>query len=359
MTNFDSEPKPKKRLLSRILPGALTVILVGGGLYAVLAPTPYLVEQPGPVYNVFSNVGGVPIISVEGHKSYPTTGSLNMLTVTLQGDSARGASWLNVGLAKIDPSLAIVNKTDIYPPGWDDAKLNQDAEQMMVDSQANAKAAALNLLHIPFKSSIKITEVSKSSPAGKYLKASDTLVTVDGKVAKNIDELRNIVAATKGKRPLAFVIKRGSVEKTFNITPVLNKGEWRVGVYVQEVPEFPFKINIEVGDVGGPSGGQILALAVYDKLTPGALTGGMNIAGTGTVDPEGNIGPIGGIRQKMYGALRAGVHYFLAPDTNCDEVIGHIPDGLNVFKVHTLKDSLKAVAAIKAGNTKDLAVCTK
>ncbi len=359
MTNFDSELKPKRGLLSKILAWGATVVLVGGGLFVTLAPTPYLVEQPGPVYNVFSTVGGVPIIAVEGHESYPTTGSLNMLTVTLLGDSARGASWLNVGLAKIDPSLAIIDKADIYPPGWDDQKLNEEADVMMLDSQSNAKAAALNLLKIPFTSSIKVTQVSKSTPASKVLKAGDTLLTVDGKVATGIDQLREFVAATKGQRALKLVLSRDGVQKNISITPALIDKEWRLGIYVQEVPEFPFKINIEVGDVGGPSGGQILALAIYDKLTPGSLTGGKNIAGTGTIDPAGNIGPIGGIRQKMYGALRAGVKYFLAPDSNCDEVVGHIPDGLNVFKVHTIKDSLKAVAAIKSGNTKDLAVCTK
>ncbi len=359
MTYFDSEPKAKRGLLPRIVSWGISFVLVGGGLFATLAPTPYLVEQPGPVYNVLSNIGGAPMITVSGQKSYPTSGSLNMLTVTLKGTSARGASWLDVGLAKVDPSLAIVKITDIYPPGWDDAKLNQDADLMMLDAQANAKAAALNLLHIPFTSEIKVTQVSKSSPAGPVLKAGDTLLKVDGKIATGIDQLKAYVSANKGAKPVSLVIERAGVKQTVAITPKLIQGEWRLGIYVQEVPSFPFKIDIQVGDVGGPSGGQILALAIFDKLTPGSLTGGKNIAGTGTVDPQGTIGPIGGIRQKMYGASRAGIKYFLAPDSNCDEVVGHIPDGLNVFKVKTLQDSLKALAAIKAGTIQDLPTCKK
>lgn len=359
MTNLDSEPKPTRKLLSRIASWGFTVVLVGGGLYATLAPTPYLVEQPGPVYNVLSNISGTPMITVNGKKAYPTSGSLNMLTVTLKGTSSRGASWLDVGLAKIDPSLAIVKITDVYPPGWDDAKLNQDADLMMLDAQANAKAAALSLLHIPYTSSIKVTQVSKSSPAGPVLKAADTLLSVNGKVATGIDQLKALVAADKGTKPIKLEIERSGIKSNVSITPKLIQGEWRLGIYVQEVPTFPFKIDIQVGDVGGPSGGQILALAIYDKLTPGSLTGGQNIAGTGTVNPQGEIGPIGGIRQKMYGASRAGIKYFLAPDSNCDEVVGHIPEGLNVFKVHTLQDSLKALAAIKNGSIKDLPICTK
>lgn len=359
MSNLDSDQKPQRSLAKKIAAWGVTAVLVGGGLFVCLAPTPYLVEQPGPVYNVLSTIGGKPMITIEGQKDYKTDGSLNMLTVTLQGSSAMGASWLNVGLAKIDPSLAIVNKTDIYPPGWDDAKLNQDADLMMLDAQANAKAAALNLLKIPFTSQIRVTLVDKSGPAANILKAGDTVITVAGQKATGIKQLRAMVAATKGKKPIDLVVDRSGVQKKLSITPVLIQGEWRMGVYVDSVPSFPFKINIEVGDIGGPSGGQILALAIYDKLTPGSLTGGKNISGTGTVDPQGNIGPIGGIRQKMYGAFRSGSRFFLAPATNCNEVVGHIPDGLNVFKVSTLQDSLRAVAAIKAGNFKSLPVCTK
>ena len=104
----------------------------------------------------------------------------------------------------------------------------------------------------------------------------------------------------------------------------------------------------------------MLALAIYDKLTPGSLTGGEKIAGTGTVDPDGNIGPIGGIVQKMWGASGAGVKWFLAPSENCSEVVGNIPKGISVIKVSTLQDSLAALKVIsEKGNTASLPTCTK
>jgi PDZ domain-containing protein len=133
-----------------------------------------------------------------------------------------------------------------------------------------------------------------------------------------------------------------------------------MGVYISAVPEFPFKIDIQVGNVGGPSGGQMLALAIYDQLTPGSLTGGQNIAGTGTVDSMGNIGPIGGIVQKMYGTSRAGIKWFLAPSANCDEVADHIPKGISVIKVSTIQDSLDALKVISSGgDATKLPTCTK
>ena len=106
-----------------------------------------------------------------------------------------------------------------------------------------------------------------------------------------------------------------------------------VGITPGAVYDFPFDVTINLGDVGGPSAGTMLALGVYDKLTPGELTGGERIAGTGTIAADGEVGAIGGIRQKMYGASGAGAEWFLAPASNCEEVVGHIPDGLDFVEV--------------------------
>ena len=93
----------------------------------------------------------------------------------------------------------------------------------------------------------------------------------------------------------------------------------------------------------------MFALGIIDKLTPGSLNGGADVAGTGTISSEGDVGAIGGIRQKLYGARNAGAEYFLAPASNCDEVVGHIPAGLSVFSVATLSDSLAALDALRSG----------
>ena len=359
MTFYAETPKPRS-LANRIVAWLVFAAITGAGLFLAIAPTPYLVEKAGPVYNVLSTIAGKPMITITGKQTYPTKGDLDMLTVTLKGDSTRGASWFDVGLAKFDSTVSIINKDDVYPPGWDDAKLNEEADMMMLDSQANAKAAALTLLGIPFTSSVKVTSVTKSGPAGNFLKAGDTLLTVQGEKARDIDQVKSFVRATKGKAQVQLEIERNGKRSIVYVLPKLIDKEWRMGIYVQSVPKFPFKIDIEVGNVGGPSGGQILTLAIYDKLTPGALTGGKKIAGTGTVSPDGTIGPIGGIRQKLYGAVRAGAKWFLAPSDNCDEVIGHVPDGIRVVKVSNIKDSLNAVKAIASSKgTSTLPSCTK
>ena len=137
-----------------------------------------------------------------------------------------------------------------------------------------------------------------------------------------------------------------------------SKGNTVVGVFLKTTFDVPTKVTIDAGDVGGPSAGMMFALAIYDRLTPGALTGGANIAGTGTIDDTGAVGPIGGIRQKLAGAKRGGAAWFLAPAANCAEVVGHVPDGLQVFKVATFAQARDAVEAIAAKRTAALPRCS-
>lgn len=359
MISFEDK-LPKKYLYRRVLGWLTTAALIGGGLFVVLAPTPYLVEQPGPVYNLLADIGKNPMISIPEQKTYPVSGDLSMLTVTLRGTSEKGASWLEVLWAKFDSSLSIINITDIYPEGWDDAKMDEQADLMMLDSQANAKGAALSLLEIPYTTEIKVTMVEKKGPAGDILKAADTLLTVQGQKATGLEQVRSLVAETKGERTVDMEIVRDGKKLSVSVLPKQIDKQWRMGIFVQTVPAFPFEIDVQVGNVGGPSAGQMLALAIYDKLTPGQLTRGKRVAGTGTIDLDGNIGPIGGAKQKMYGARRAGHEWFLVPSENCDQVLGNIPEGLKVVKVSTIEDSLAAVKAISTNTGTDkLLTCTK
>ncbi len=101
----------------------------------------------------------------------------------------------------------------------------------------------------------------------------------------------------------------------------------------------------------------MFALGIIDKMTPEDEAGGKDIAGTGTIDVNGDVGPIGGIRQKLAGAHRDGATWFLAPSSNCNEVVGHVPDGLRVVKIETLHEAREAVTAIGAGEADDLPTC--
>ncbi len=130
-----------------------------------------------------------------------------------------------------------------------------------------------------------------------------------------------------------------------------------IGVFVGGDYEFPFEVRIQLENVGGPSAGMMFALGIVDKLTPGELNGGLEVAGTGTISGSGEVGAIGGIRQKLWGAQRAGADWFLAPASNCAEVAGQVPAGLTVVAVDTLDDAIGALEAIAADDTASLPAC--
>ncbi len=118
------------------------------------------------------------------------------------------------------------------------------------------------------------------------------------------------------------------------------------------------KVDASAGDVGGPSAGLMMTLGIIDLVTPASETGGRTIAGTGTIGTNGRVGAIGGIRFKMIGARRAGATWFLAPASNCDEVVGHVPAGMRVVRVSTLSDAYSALVKIGKGDTSSLPACT-
>ncbi|WP_126029716.1 S16 family serine protease [Bifidobacterium callimiconis] len=118
------------------------------------------------------------------------------------------------------------------------------------------------------------------------------------------------------------------------------------------------KVSMNVDEIGGPSAGLMYTLGVIDKLTAANETGGKTIAGTGTIDDKGKVGAIGGIRLKMIGAKRDGATWFLAPKDNCDEVVGHVPDGIRDVQVDTLAEAYAALVKIGQGKGDSLPHCT-
>jgi PDZ domain-containing protein len=342
----------------------LAVALVGVTVVAML-PAPFVVEQPGPVYNTLGSQksGGaeVPLISIPSQKTYPTDGSLDMLTVRIVGNREDPLSWVEVAGAYFDPSRAVLPIDEIYPVGETVQQSDEQGRIDMQNSQKEAIAAALTNLGHTFPSRLDVVETQKGGPADGVLLPGDIITTVNGQTFADVSGLRAEIAKNGSDKPATVVVQRGGEEKTFEITPVQSGGDPSVpivGIIVGSDYDFPFDVKIQLENVGGPSAGMMFALGIIDKLTPGELNGGADVAGTGTITGAGLVGPIGGIRQKLYGARDAGAKWFLAPASNCDEVTGHIPAGLTVFAVTTLDDSLAALKAIAAnGDTSALPTC--
>ena len=333
--------------------------LIAAALVAVtvvaLTPAPYVIEKPGPVYNTLgtTSVEGedVPLIEIPDEETYDTDGSLDMLTVTITGNRSNSINWLDTALAWLSPSQAVVDIDDVYPVGVTVEQSNEQSQVEMQNSQKEAIAAALNDLGYTFSSTLTIAQVVEGSPAEGSIEEGDVITKVNGEKFADVTALKAAIAENGAGTPAKISLVRDGKTKTVEVTPVIPEGATApiIGVVIGSEYDFPFDVTIQLDNVGGPSAGQMFALGIIDKLTPGSITGGENVAGTGTITASGEVGAIGGIRQKMYGAKDAGAEYFLAPVDNCNEVTGHIPSGLTVFAITTLDDSLAALEAISTG----------
>ncbi|MET0726467.1 MAG: PDZ domain-containing protein, partial [Leifsonia sp.] len=342
--------RPRRTRPGWIILGVSLVVLVVLGA----APAPYVIELPGPVFNTLGTTKHdgkeVPLISIPDEETYPTEGSLDLLTVSQKGNREQQPGWFEVATSWFDPTRAVVPLDSVFPTDVSDEQLQQQSQALMVDSQQDAIAAALVQLGYDFPREVTVAGVSADSPAEGVIEKGDVITSLNGTPVHDTQALRDAVADNGSDRAATVGIVRDGEAMTVEVTPAQVGTATVLGVNVRMNYEFPFEVKIQLDNVGGPSAGQMFALGIIDKLTPGALNGGENVAGTGTIDSAGTIGPIGGIRQKMYGAQDAGATWFLAPESNCDEVVGHIPGGLTVFSVSTLDDSMKVLETIASGD---------
>ena len=343
----------------------LAAAVVGAvGLAAV--PAPFVIEMPGPVYNTLSTAqdskgNDVPLINIDGAKTYQTKGELSLLTVYVAGAPDDHPSWLDVISSWFRPDYAVIPMDLIYPPGSTHADEVKSAAVQMSNSQQEAVAAALTHLGIAFDSQVVVEEAMKGYPAEGKLKAGDVVVSANGNPVANVSDLRAVIKDLGVGATIDLGIERGGVTTTVSVGIVKSKQDKAtpvIGVLTSGKYIFPFTVDIQLNNVGGSSAGMMFALGIIDELTPGSLNGGANVAGTGEITAAGEVGTIGGIVQKAYAARDSGATWMLVPLGNCDDLYGHVPDGLREVAVETLDDSLAALKAIAASTgTESLPHC--
>lgn len=340
-----SKARKTGRGFAAVISGLAALVL---GATVVSVPVPYVVESPGPAYNTLGQTAGKDVISISGHDSYPASGALDLTTVYVNGGPNSDVGLLELARSWFDGSRGILPLRAVYPPGTTRQQVTDENTALMQDSEQTAVAAALGSLGIAYEQHLNVASIADGSPSTDKLRVGDRLVSVAGARVTSLPVVQQTLAAGKGA-PVDVVVLRNGSETTETITPMQSQGRWVLGVGISYTFTFPFTVNVELDRVGGPSAGMMFALGIVDKLTPGDLTGGKHVAGTGTISPDGKVGAIGGIDQKLHGARSAGATLFLAPSSNCDEVMGHVPDGLSVVKVSTLAEARAAVEGYARG----------
>jgi Lon-like protease len=335
---------------------SLTLFIASVGTAAaiavsVLIPVPYVILGPGPTLNTLGSLSGTPLITISGHPTYPTSGHLNMVTVSTTGGPGIRLNIFRALAAWLNPDEAVVPAAEIFPPGQTAKQTQQQDTEEMTGSQQTATAAALTELHIPYATEVVVVQTVSGYPAHGVLKVGDVITAVDGKPVTGPSSLTGLIYAHPAGSTLTVTIDRNGTTQQVRVGTKESGGHPVMGVEIQQQYKFPFTVTITVGNVGGPSAGTMFALGIIDKLTKLNLTGGKFIAGTGEITASGQVLAIGGIQQKMVGARDAGATIFLTPASNCSDTAGAVPAGLRLVKVSTLTQAVDYLEDIKAGKS--------
>ena len=325
------------------------------------APLPYVLVEPGTPNDTLGKVKGKPLLEITGVDTFPTKGKLNLTSIWVTSPNSK-LQVFELFRAWIDGERSVQPREVFYPKGTDPEQVTEENVAEMKTSQLSAQLATLKYLQIPYSQRLIIKDFLKDSPNRKLLKKEDQVISFAGEKIQSSTQLKSLIAKTTLKRVDLGVIRNGK-ELTIPITigsrasndassPSTSKRNF-IGALMTENYDLPFTVKINLKNIGGPSAGMIFSLAMIEKLTKEDLVRGRNIAGTGTISPGGDVGPIGGIEEKLIGAAREGATLFIAPSLNCPE-IRHVPRGLQVVPVDTLKE---AISALRETDPERLPMC--
>ena len=350
-----TSPRRRRHISHRALVASLAgLVLLALIALAALLPVPFIVLSPGPTFNTIGEIDGVPLVEISDTTTYPVTGALDMTTIREEGEPRSPLTVFGALAAWVAPDRAVLPRELLYGDDETTEEVQERNAILFSTSQSNAVAAALNAIGKPVVEDVVVTSVVEGTPAFGQLDAGERLISIDDRPVRQPSDVVDAVRAKPVGSTLAFVVERDDTEESVDIVSADKPDEPGVpyvGITVGINYRAEFPIEFTLDDVGGPSAGMMFALAIVDKLTPEDLTGGGHVAGSGTIDPAGSVGAIGGIRQKLAGARGAGATLFLMPEVHCEEAAGHVPDGLTVVPVTTLQGALAALAAWRAGTS--------
>lgn len=357
MTSSAQANTPKKRLHVTTISTLITYALV---IVAALIPVPYMVEMPGPVFNTLGEHEGTEVVTISGAKTYPTSGTLDMLTVAVAGGPGRKVYPSQALWSVVKKKDTVVPSEAYYPLTTTRDQVTQENNAQMSTSQDFAVAAALNHLGKKYDTRLGIGSVAAGAAVEGVVEPGDIITKLNGeKINGSAEDILRVQDAVAKGDPVDLDIEREGKKLHETITPKETADGPKLGVVLAPTYDFPIDVKFNLDDVGGPSAGLVFALTIIDKLEPGDVTGGKRIAGTGQIAEDGTVSPIGGARQKVVAANEAGNDYFLSPAGNCAEA-AQAAKGLDmkVIRVDTLDTAVNAIDAIANDDIGTVTMCT-
>ena len=320
--------------------------IVAFGVLLALVTVPYVSLGPGPTFDTLGEVEGKEVVEIEGTEVQPTTGHLNMTTVSQRDNLTLGQAltlWVS-GREQLVP------RDLVYPPDRSKDEIDEANNQEFKRSEDSAEYAALG--YLKYAPAVTVETVSEDGASKGKLNEGDAIDGVDGVPVTSLDQFQSIMEKTKPDQEVVLDFRRKNAAPgvtTIKLRSNPDKPHGYLGIGVVEAPWAPFTIDFNLANIGGPSAGLVFSLAVIDKLTTGELSGSKFVAGTGTIDADGKVGSIGGITHKILAAHEAGATVFLVPADNCEEAKSAHEDGIDLVKVANLGDAVDALNALSAG----------
>lgn len=285
-------------------------------------------------------------VAIRGGASSRPAGKILFVTVSLRQHLVL-YDWL---WSSLDDNIDIV-KEKLITGNLTPQQFNQQSIDDMALSKRLATLVALSHLPTVKPEGAEISRVDSGFPASSQLRANDIIVGIDTKPVSVVEcAIQDIRAHHPGDTVRLHLLRNN---KPIEVDAVLGTDQGRavLGVLLEPKLNSPFQVNIDSGNVGGPSAGVAFALEVLDQLTQGKLTGGATVAATGELaDASGDVFPIGGVAQKVVAVERAGAKLFLVPRDNLDEARHKAGRRLRVEPITTVDDALRAMAKLPGSN---------
>jgi PDZ domain-containing protein len=316
-----------------ILVGVGAVVLVAVVLTLNFYQMPVVALSPGPAEDVLSRIK-----VADSTHLYDSKGKLFLTSVGID-DNVR---FYQAILDLANPDVQLRPRQELFPKGQSTRQVDQQNANDMEESKQTAMVVALRQVGYRVEPQrVTVAAVLSGAPADGRLQVGDRILRVDRIAVSGIKQVQDAIRRHRVGQTVTFTVHRHDADRTVTVAVGTGGGQPRVGIALHEdFGKLPVSLSIDTEDIGGPSAGLMFTLGIIDKLTPGDLTGGRRIAGTGQIEIDQTVDPIGGIDEKLVAARREGATVFLVPADNCAEAKAHPPGGLRLVKVRTLADAL-------------------
>ena len=299
----------------------------------------YYFMSPGPPYQWN--------IEIENVQTYEYDGNLYQLTVRRDEANYFVYAW-----ARLNSQIDLYPREVILPDGVTPQELSEISIQNMVTSENVAIAVALDSLDYEIESEgdgVLVVGLLDDSPVKDKLIKNDLIISINNELVRSASEFISMLRTYEIGDIVNIGLIRNEQELTIEtklIEHVEYENEPMVG-FLASTPNqqfiFPFEVDIKTGNVGGPSAGMMMALNVYNLLTEDDITNGKKIAGTGTIEIDGSIGPVGGVKQKVIAAKRANAGLILVPTANYEEASVFADDNTQIVAVDSFDNALNVI----------------